>query len=170
MALDTANKRRSVQGYTLTPIAPIPDGSIDAFDRAQMAWLYSGIESAAAVVTDTPTALLRGIRKLAARFGTYGAGTVKRPAALSGGARNSEPPVYLSGVMMAILLPGNQAAREHLAALGSDRARKLGYVAPGVDTTDGDVWEIGGETYVVDGVEAITDCRVCALSVYRRGA
>ena len=170
MALDTANKRRSVQGYTLTPIAPIPDGSIDAFDRAQMAWLYSGIESAAAVVTDTPTALLRGIRKLAARFGTYGAGTVKRPAALSGGARNSDPPVYLSGVMMAILLPGNQAGRDHLAALGSDRARKLGYVAPGVDTTDGDVWEIGGETYVVDGVEAITDCKVCALSVYRRGA
>lgn len=121
-------------------------------------------------MSDTPTALLRGIRTLAARFGTYGAGTVKRPAALSGGARNSEPPVYLSGVMMAILLPGNQAAREHLAALGSDRARKLGYVAPGVDTTDGDVWEIGGETYVVDGVEAITDCKVCALSVYRRGA
>ena len=170
MALDTANKRRSVQGYTLTPIAPIPDGSIDAFDRAQMAWLYSGIESAAAVVSDTPTALLRGIRKLAARFGTYGAGTVKRPAALSGAARNSDPPVYLSGVMMAILLPGNQAARDHLAALGSDRARKLGYVAPGVDTTDGDVWEIGGETYVVDGVEAITDCKVCALSTYRRGA
>ena len=121
-------------------------------------------------MSDTPTALLRGIRTLAARFGTYGAGTVKRPAALSGGARNSEPPVYLSGVMMAILLPGNQAARDQLIALGSDRARKLGYVAPGVDTTDGDVWEIGGETYVVDGVEAITDCKVCALSVYRRGA
>lgn len=140
------------------------------FPNAYFPASYFPKTGAAAVVSDTPTALLRGIRKLAARFGTYGAGTVKRPAALTGGARNSEPPVYLSGVMMAILLPGNQAARDQLIALGSDRARKLGYVAPGVDTTDGDVWEIGGETYVVDGVEAITDCRVCALSVYRRGA
>lgn len=121
-------------------------------------------------LADTPTALLRGIRRLAARFGTYEAGTVKRPTALTGGARDSNPPVHLSGVMMAILLPGNQAAREQMAVLGRDRARKLGYVAPGVDTRDGDVWEVGGETYVVEGMEAITDCKVCALSVYRRGA
>ena len=54
--------------------------------------------------------------------------------------------------------------------LPAENKRKLGYVAPGVDTRDGDVWEVGGETYVVEGMEAITDCRVCALSVYRRGA
>ena len=140
------------------------------FANAYFPASYFPKTGAAAVVSDTPTALLRGIRKLAARFGTYGAGTVKRPAALSGGARNSNPPVHLSGVMMAILLPGNQAAREQMAVLGRDRARKLGYVAPGVDTRDGDVWEVGGETYVVEGMEAITDCRVCALSAYRRGA
>lgn len=74
MALDTANKRRSVQGYTLTPIAPIPDGSIDAFDRAQMAWLYSGIESAppapvAIPLTRQQQALLRAAQRIHNAFG-----------------------------------------------------------------------------------------------------
>jgi hypothetical protein len=32
------------------------------------------------------------------------------------------------------------------------------------------IWEVDGEVYVVEGMEAIPDVRVCALSVYRRGA
>ena len=116
------------------------------------------------------TALLDGIRALAQTFGVCAAGTVRRPAGMGTGQRDSNPPVHLTGVMMAILLPGNTAGREMLAVLGRDRARKLGYVAADVDTKDGDVWDVDGEVYVVEGMEAIPDCRVCALSVYRRGA
>lgn len=41
MAIDTANKRRSVSGYTGLFYAPTPDGALDAQDRAQLAWLYA---------------------------------------------------------------------------------------------------------------------------------
>ena len=41
MAIDTENKRRSVQGYSIG-IMPVPDGTIDASDRATLAWLYAG--------------------------------------------------------------------------------------------------------------------------------
>jgi hypothetical protein len=41
MALDTVNKRRSVHGYTGDLVLPIPDGSVDAVDRAQVAGLYT---------------------------------------------------------------------------------------------------------------------------------
>ena len=116
------------------------------------------------------TPLLSAARDLAQTFGVYAAGTVRRPAGMGTGQRDSNPPVHLTGVMMAILLPGNTAGREMLAVLGRDRARKLGYVAADVDTQDGDVWDVDGETYAVEGMEAIPDCRVCALSVYRRGA
>lgn len=114
--------------------------------------------------------LLDGIRDLAQAFGVLAAGTVRRPVGMGTGQRDSNPPVHLTNVMMAVLLPGNTAAREQLAVLGRDRARKLGYVAPDVDTKDGDIWEVDGEVYVVEGAEAIPDVRVCALSVYRRGA
>ena len=114
--------------------------------------------------------LLDAIRDLAQAFGVLAAGTVRRPVGMGTGQRDSNPPVHLTNVMMAVLLPGNTAAREQLAVLGRDRARKLGYVAPDVDTKDGDIWEVDGEVYVVEGAEAIPDVRVCALSVYRRGA
>jgi hypothetical protein len=42
MAIDTENKRRSVQGYSIG-IMPVPDGTIGAGDRANLAWLYAGI-------------------------------------------------------------------------------------------------------------------------------
>lgn len=38
MAIDTQNKRRSV-----VHVLPVPDGSITAPDRVQVAWIYSGI-------------------------------------------------------------------------------------------------------------------------------
>lgn len=42
MAIDSANKRRSVQGYAPAAIiAPVPDGTIGAEDRAAMVWLFS---------------------------------------------------------------------------------------------------------------------------------
>lgn len=42
MAIDTENKRRSVHGYTLNCVGPVPDGSVDNPDRAHTAWYYSG--------------------------------------------------------------------------------------------------------------------------------
>ena len=43
MAIDTAAKRRSAASRKPILKAPIPDGTIDASDRAHIAWLYSGI-------------------------------------------------------------------------------------------------------------------------------
>ena len=43
MAADTQNKRRSILGYTLNPIYPVPDGVMDVQDRPHVAWLYSGL-------------------------------------------------------------------------------------------------------------------------------
>lgn len=47
--IDTETKRRSVHGYTNTPMLPVADGTIDAGDREHVAWLYSGIASGAPV-------------------------------------------------------------------------------------------------------------------------
>jgi hypothetical protein len=47
LAIDTANKRRSISGYTGLVIAPVPDGAITAPDRLHIAWLYSGIAAGA---------------------------------------------------------------------------------------------------------------------------
>ncbi len=43
MAIDTENKRRSVMAYAGTGMMPVPDGTIDASDRATLAWLYAGL-------------------------------------------------------------------------------------------------------------------------------
>ena len=51
MAIDTANKRRSVHGYTHTPIYPVADGAIGTQDRPHVAWIYSGISIGAAFST-----------------------------------------------------------------------------------------------------------------------
>ena len=75
-----------------------------------------------------------------------------------------------AGVLMAILLPSNQAGREQLAALGTERSRYLGWVAPTVSVLDGDEWHVGGVTYTVDAAETTVDFVICALSVQRRGA
>lgn len=48
MAIDTENKRRSVQGYNIG-IMPVPDGTIGTADRATKAWLYAGIAYAVPV-------------------------------------------------------------------------------------------------------------------------
>ena len=50
MAIDTENKRRSVQAYWLGAARPVPDGVIDASDRACSAGYYSGL------VYDSPVA------------------------------------------------------------------------------------------------------------------
>ena len=50
MAIDTANKRRSVNGYALAPVLPIADATIDTNDREMVAWLYSGIAASAPIV------------------------------------------------------------------------------------------------------------------------
>lgn len=44
MALDTRDKRLSALGRSLPflTVYPIPDGTIDAGDRLQLAWLYRG--------------------------------------------------------------------------------------------------------------------------------
>ena len=43
MAIDTEDKRRSVQAYTLGLVRPVADNSVDVGDRATAAWLYSGL-------------------------------------------------------------------------------------------------------------------------------
>ena len=52
MAIDTENKRRSVQGYNIG-IMPVPDGAITAPDRATKAWLYAGLTYAGFVAAET---------------------------------------------------------------------------------------------------------------------
>lgn len=55
MAIDTENKRRSVQAYTFGLMRPVADSTILAPDRATVGWLYSGLTYAApsAFVADT---------------------------------------------------------------------------------------------------------------------
>lgn len=43
MAIDTQNKRRSVQAYTLGLMRPVADGTIGMADRATVTWYYSGL-------------------------------------------------------------------------------------------------------------------------------
>lgn len=43
MGIDTQNKRRSVQAYTLGLVRPLADGTISAADRATSSWHYSGL-------------------------------------------------------------------------------------------------------------------------------
>jgi hypothetical protein len=50
MAIDTETKRRSVHGYTLNAIGPVPDGTIGTPDRPHTAWLYSGLTYESPVV------------------------------------------------------------------------------------------------------------------------
>jgi hypothetical protein len=51
MAIDTEDKRRSVHGYTMTPIYPVADGAVDTADRPHVAWIYRGLTFAAAFST-----------------------------------------------------------------------------------------------------------------------
>jgi hypothetical protein len=51
MAIDTEDKRRSVHGYTMTPIYPVADGSVDTQDRPHVAWIYRGIVIGSAFIT-----------------------------------------------------------------------------------------------------------------------
>lgn len=50
MAIDTRDKRASAIGLPTFWIAPIPDGTIDAADRLQIAGLYRGIAAVAGIV------------------------------------------------------------------------------------------------------------------------
>lgn len=43
MAIDTEDKRRSVQAYTLGLVRPLADSAVEAPDRATAAWYYSGL-------------------------------------------------------------------------------------------------------------------------------
>ena len=44
MAIDTENKRRSVEAYTLGLMRPVPDSVVTMPDRATVIWLYSGLD------------------------------------------------------------------------------------------------------------------------------
>lgn len=44
MAIDTEDKRRSVQAYSTGGMRPGADGTIDEGDRACAAWLYLGLD------------------------------------------------------------------------------------------------------------------------------
>ncbi len=49
MAIDTEDKRRSVQAMTFVLMRPVPDGGINDRDRATVAWLYLTDAAVAAV-------------------------------------------------------------------------------------------------------------------------
>ena len=51
MAIDTRARRMSVTGRKPFHKAILPDGTIDASDRAHIAWLYSGISLVVSVVS-----------------------------------------------------------------------------------------------------------------------
>jgi hypothetical protein len=53
VAIDSEDKRRSVHGYTMTPIYPVADGSVDTQDRPHVGWIYRGFTIAAAFVNYT---------------------------------------------------------------------------------------------------------------------
>ncbi len=57
MAIDTANKRRSMLGLALASliVMPVPNGGIDAADRQHMLGAYAGIPFASAPVAPPPT-------------------------------------------------------------------------------------------------------------------
>ncbi len=55
MAIDTAQKRRSVQASWPTCMLPVADGTISAPDRAQAAWFYAGQTYGAPAVSDPKT-------------------------------------------------------------------------------------------------------------------
>lgn len=58
MAIDTEDKRRSVQAYTLSLMRPSPDGSMSKGDRATLAWLYSGLNYVEQVIAATVVQVL----------------------------------------------------------------------------------------------------------------
>lgn len=43
MAIDTRNKRSSVQAYYLGMMRPLADATINAGDRATLGWIYAGL-------------------------------------------------------------------------------------------------------------------------------
>lgn len=53
MAIDTENKRRSVQAYLLGLVRPVADGAITSPDRATVGWFYSGLAYAGVVAVVT---------------------------------------------------------------------------------------------------------------------
>lgn len=122
--------------------------------------------------TPTPSIgpLLTVPRRLAARFGVAASGDIYRPPTLTGGMRAGTPVVHGTSVFMAILPATNTAAREFTAMLGVDQSRFLGYVAPGVDTVDGDEWHVAGRVFTVDRADPQTDMTIAALSEQRKGA
>ena len=62
MAVDSENKRRSAISMPFLAVAPVADGTIDAQDREQATWIYSGITLAApAVAIGIRKGLLLGV-------------------------------------------------------------------------------------------------------------
>lgn len=63
MAVDTRNKRSSVQAYTFGLMRPLADGAATEPDRATLAWLYSGIDydSAAAAIANAVRRMRRSV-------------------------------------------------------------------------------------------------------------
>ncbi len=139
-----------------------------------MLWFFAGAGGAEVGPVFLPERftylLLNGPHRLARRHGVFGLGDIHRLAPLSARVRGGEPPIPRSGVTMALLLPTNTAGREQLAALGTERSRWLGWVAPNVDVQDGDEWHIGDKVYTVDAADPVPDFVICALSIRRKGA
>ena len=61
MAIDTQNKRRSVQAYLFGLVRPVADGTVGTADRPTVAWFYAGLAYAALeAVTGSPQVVVVG--------------------------------------------------------------------------------------------------------------
>lgn len=64
--IDTQNKRRSVQAYTLGLVRPVADATVGTADRPSLAWFYSGINYSGEVA---PAGTIRQFKRGRRRWG-----------------------------------------------------------------------------------------------------
>ena len=69
MAINTENKRRSVQGYGGVFMPPRPDGTINTPDREHVAWLYAGITASDPTTASEDFVVVFHGRKILAGWG-----------------------------------------------------------------------------------------------------
>ena len=73
MAIDTPDKRRGALRFPL----PVPNSSVDAADRIQATWNYSGFAAAVAILTGI--GIVHGPRNIHTSYGPASSGIVHGP-------------------------------------------------------------------------------------------
>lgn len=80
MAVDTAAKRYSLVGLAapVPSLLPIPDGTVEAADRAHLLWLYSGIALGTPTVAVAVAGTVRGVGSVGTVLGVSTVGTIQQ--------------------------------------------------------------------------------------------